>query len=187
MKNSKRTLTSMVALLIVITFISCTSPTAEDPGELELAPLSQNPGAEFTTPSCSTRNYRAWLISTQQWDLDGFTSPVVCPPSDGGDGYLRITTYGELIESSDGFYFEVEKWDDTSSSWDTYWTHDSPDIFARGDDIYVFESDAYGNAFNGMDGDERFRLRVYEVLLIGTGGGGGTGVDSIRVVFDLND
>ncbi len=183
MKNSKRTLTTIVALLTVSIFISCTSPTIEDSNQQEIAPLTLQPEAEPTLPTCSTRKLSTWLVGTSNDPLGGYTSEVVCPPSSGGDGYLSVSSQGIAIDAASGYQFGVDKWDDTAGSWEiNYWTSS---WFWSGESIYVYESDAYGNAFNGMDGDDRFRFKVYQA--IPTGGGSGSEVDSIRVVFDLND
>lgn len=139
----------------------------------------------LTSPACDTRKLEVWLVSYQQWDLDGYTSEVVCPFSHGGDGSLNITSFGELVETSDGFYFVVEKWSNQNFTWEYYW---SSDVFYETEPINVYVSDATGNPFNGMSGNEKFRLRVYEEYLLPTGGGSSpSAVDSIWVRFDLSD
>jgi hypothetical protein len=188
MKNKKS-----ILILISTVFLgfSCTNPTSLEPNkpgsndivqsQILLPPILP----VISTPTCDTRRFNSLLVNTSTGlELDNYISPVVCPPTDGGDGYLRITTYNDPVLSVDGFEFIIEKWDENDSRWEFYFY---AGVVYFDEAINIFESDANGNAFNGLEGDERFRLKIYRLLAPGTGGGILTTTDDIRVIFDLND
>ncbi|MFV1883660.1 MAG: hypothetical protein ACMZ7B_04180 [Balneola sp.] len=178
MKNSNMKLSIGITVFISVILISC-SDSNNNITSIEHEPIIRDSMVSATIPTCETRKYdETHYTGSGSSSYEDFNNPIVCTPSGGGDGYLVITTFGEILNRS--YYVEVLKWDDLDNDWELYTSY----FLDGGNSYFINTSVGYIN----LDGSDRFKVNVLEPLPPGTGGGGGgSSEDIFRTKFDLND
>ncbi|MEO1021698.1 MAG: hypothetical protein AAFW89_04080 [Bacteroidota bacterium] len=177
-----RSISYLLPILVLAFFAGCNeSSTSVDDQALHSLDNVEGIKARSTTPVCVTKRYSETHLtgdgSVLYIDND---NPIVCPPSDGGDGYIVIST--DILSRAYGV--GIDKWNSVTSSWEGFDFY----FFHAGTGPHFINTAGTGsNPYKNLDGSDRFRVRVDEAIAPGIGGGGLTQQDTLFVKLDLRD